>query len=397
MTGQQSPTSASGDQRVSSNRLSRRVFLAATAGTGAALAGCTGGGGGSGDGSGGGSGDDGDGGSGSTQGSPSESKPYAGETLTVSVWSGPYVDRFKKHVAKPFEQETGATVELVPGWSEIISKIKAAPSDDPPYDVTITDGYFYSQGRAEDLFMPVRYENVPKIDEVWEYLREFRPKKYGVPVDGQPLSISYSNDLENPPSTWWDLEPSDKLAMDGGFYIYSGQIGAFLADEKEGTKELYDESTHDAPFDALENLNVDIWYSSGSDIWQYLRQGSANIATYYGIGTALSVKEDQNLDISVTVPDKTGGYMDHWAVVRGTDQRDLGEELLNFMLRADIQTEWNKDNKAVMSNKNTEYTDRVDKEIPNTAEELESFQLPDWDYLSQYPEFYDKFKQLKSN
>jgi spermidine/putrescine transport system substrate-binding protein len=390
MTGQFDSDRAGSVDSATCKSLSRRVFLASTAGTGALLAGCTSGGGDDG-------GSDGGGDGGSTEGTPQGSKPFSGQTLKVSVWSGPYVERFRKHVADPFEKETGATVELVPGWSEIISKIKAAPEDSPPYDVTISDGYFYSQGRAEDLFMPVRYENVPNIDEVWEYLREFRPKKYGVPVDGQPLSISYSNDLENPPSTWWDLEPDQKLAMDGGFYIYSAQIGAFLADEMEGTKELYDESTHDAPFDALDNLNVDIWYSSGSDIWQYLRQGSADVATYYGIATALNVKEEQNLDISVSVPDKTGGYMDHWSVVRGTDNRDLGEALLNFMLRADIQTGWNKDNKAVMSNKNTEHTEQVDKHIPNTAAEIEKFRLPDWDYLSQYPEFYDKFKKLKSN
>lgn len=390
MTRKTDSDRTSSAESTSSKRLSRRVFLAGSAATGALLAGCTGDGGDGGGGDGGGDG-------GSTAGSPDSSKPFSGQTLKVSVWSGPYVDRFRKHVADPFEKETGATVELVPGWSEIISKIKAAPKDDPPYDVSVTDGYFYSQGRAEELFLSVRYDNVPHFEEVWPHFKEFRPKEFGVPVDGQPSSITYHNDVSNPPSKWSDLEPGDKLAMDGGFYIYPGQVGALLSDEKPGTEEFYSESTHDAPFQALQDLNVDIWYSSGSDIWQYLRQGSAQIAQYYGIGTALSVKEEKNLDISVTVPEKTGGYMDHYTVVRGTDNRELGEKLLDFMLKPDIQTEWNKDNKAVMSNKNTEYTDRVDEEIPNTPEDFENFNLPDWDYLSQYPEFYEKFKKLKSN
>ncbi|MFC4540580.1 PotD/PotF family extracellular solute-binding protein [Halosolutus amylolyticus] len=361
---------ASKTDRTSTDRIGRRGFLAASgAGSVAAFAGCLTGGG------------DGSGGD---------------ETLRVAAWSGSYTDRFDEAVAKPFEEETGMTVEVLPRWSEIISQIRAAPADDPPYDVTVTDGFFYHEGRSDDLFEPVRYDNVPNIDEVFPYLREFRTDEYGVPVDGDPTSLAYLTEAVSEFSGWSDLTEISGLTMEGGFYVYPLQVGALMADEYEGDGELYDESTHDIVFENLRELDVARWYDSGADAWEFMRQGIADAAQYYGYQTAYDAREEQDLDLEVTIPDETGGFFNHYCVVRGTSNRDMAEEFLNHMLDAEVQTNWSEISGEVRSNQNTEYPDDVEEMIPTTEEELKNVSFPDWEQLSEFSgDLSERFEELK--
>ena len=174
-----------------SGRIGRRTFIrTGTAATVLGLAGCTA--------------TDEDG-----EGTGTETKPTgddtesgsnttakAGEdaiTLRVSVWSGNYANFFEDTVKQLYEEETGNTLEVIPGWNEIISKIKAAPENNPPYDVSVTDGYFYHQGMADDLFMEIDYDNVPNIDNVYPCLTDFWTTDCGIPTDRSPISIIYNS------------------------------------------------------------------------------------------------------------------------------------------------------------------------------------------------------------
>lgn len=356
-------------------RTGRRRFLAAAAGgTTAALAGCAAvfGGGGGGDG-------------------------FEGETLRVSVWSGVYADYFNETVKPMFEEETGANIKAIPGWSEIISKIESAPEDDPPYDVTVTEGQFYFLGRNSDLFEQVPVDEMSNLEDVYPYLKEFRTHEYGVPVDGAPVAIMYDESaLDWTPEEWTDLQQQEaKTAMDGGFYVYPTHIGAIVADEKPGIQEMYDENTHDVPFEVLGEMNIDTWYSSGAERWNYIKQGVINLVqSYYGVAQG-KARDEEN--ISVVLPDVTTGYFDHYCVVRGTDKRDLGFEFLDFLLRDDVQTEWTQSNNNLMSNSNVEYSDLAKDVYPQSNDEYGNFKFPDWNYLSDYStEFSERFKRLKS-
>ena len=79
-------------------------------------------------------------------------KRFKGQKLTVTCWSGPYTQDFKKAFAEPFMKASGATVIVTPGWSEFISKIKASPEDKPPYDVFMADGWNYIAAMNIDRF-----------------------------------------------------------------------------------------------------------------------------------------------------------------------------------------------------------------------------------------------------
>ncbi|MFK5954227.1 MAG: hypothetical protein QM498_14305, partial [Desulfobacterium sp.] len=58
-------------------------------------------------------------------------KRFKGQKITVTCWSGPYAESFKKAFVNPFMKQSGAVILVSPGWSEFMSKIKASPEDRP--------------------------------------------------------------------------------------------------------------------------------------------------------------------------------------------------------------------------------------------------------------------------
>ncbi|WP_340100549.1 extracellular solute-binding protein [Salinibaculum salinum] len=323
-------------------------------------------------------------------------------TLRVATWSGPYTERFRNKIKKPYEEETGNTLKCIPGYSEILSKIEAAPKDKPPYDVTVADDYFYFQGKQSGLFQEINHDNIPNYEEVFPVLKDIRTDdhKYGVPVEGNPNAIAYSENLESPPKKFSHFVEDDRgldISLSDGFYIYPLQTGAIVADEAEGTGELYDEQYHDAPFNAIKEMNITKWFTSGAQIWELFRNDIINTAQYYWATAAYQSRTNDDLNLNVVVPEVTGGYFDDYCLVRGSDKKEQTEEFLNFLLRADVQTEWSKTSWEIKSNKNAEYPDFVSETIPTTNEELKGLQLPDWGYLSDYSsDFSERMKTLKS-
>lgn len=337
-----------------------------------------------------------DGGSGTTAGDTTTSRPFEGETLRVATWSGAYGESFESTVVKRYEEETGANIELSLVWSEVLSKIRAAPEDDPPYDLTVADGFFYYTGHQEGLFQEVNYDNVPNIDTVYSYLREFWTTDYGVPTDGAPMAIINSTNVDATPTNWSEFSQAEKLGMEGGWWVYPAIIAALASDERDAAEELYNESSHDKVWQSLSEFDVEVWYDSGSQVWEQFRQGLVDHSQGY-YGTALTKSKDEELEIEPVLPEVTSGFFDHYCPVRGTDKQEMGEHFLNFMLEADVQTEWTKSSNNLMANKDVEYGENVAEDYPSSNEDYKTFHFPDWPYLSDYAsDFNERFSQIKS-
>lgn len=363
------------------NGKNRRTVLLSMAGASASLlAGCSGE-----------SNRDGKDGSGGT------STKTTGKTLKVAVWSGQYHTYFKNTIKRMYEEETGATVTLVPGWSAIISKIKSAPEDDPPYDIAVTEGQMYKQARAENLFLKIRKKNVPNLKKVYPYVENLRSTEYAAPFDGAPVGVMYNNrKIDYDITDWQTLIDNDtRLTMDGGFYAYTILIAAIVADKMTGVREIYNKRYHDVPFEKVGDFNATSFYSTGAERWQQMQLRIANAAqSYFGVSMGRKAENDW---ISVTLPETTTGYYDHYGVVRGTDKREMAEHFLDFMLRTDVQNEWGKASHQLLANKNAEHSQVAQEAgFPSNNEEYKDFHFPDYEYLSEYSsEFSERFEKLK--
>lgn len=324
---------------------------------------------------------------------------FEDQTLRVVVWSGSYKTNFEETVKPLYEEQTGGTLQVTGGWSEILSKIKAAPENDPPYDVAIVDGNFYYNGNADDLFLPVRYENVPNRENIYPYLRDFRTDEFGVPIDGGPMAIVWTDDLGWEPSSFKDFS-TDKgananLAMEGSGFEYPLHIAAIASDEKEGAQELYDDSTREAVWDTLAGFDVDSWYSGGAKLWENFRNGTSNLGQWYmGTGYAEASERD---DWHIHFPEQTVAYYDHFCVVRGTSNRAMAEHFLDFLASAEAQTEWATKTANLFSNKNVQYPEPFNEWYPSTNEEYQKIAMFDWDYLIEYnADLSERFKEFKT-
>ncbi|EMA36862.1 ABC transporter substrate-binding protein [Halobiforma nitratireducens] len=314
---------------------------------------------------------------------------FEGETLRVMVWSGNYGDRFEEEVKRLYEHETGVTLEVERGWGEVLERIREAPEDDPPYDVTITEGSFYLAGRNEGLFEPIRAENVPNLEDTMEFYREFRPTEYGVPVDGAPCTLIYREDLDFEPTSWSDMvsPPSDVgIGVDYGFWAFPLHAVAVGMDEADGANELYT-GQGEMVLERLGEMDVTGWATSGEEIWDLFEAGEIDLAQFYFEQTHYDIDFQEGLS-HVTPPDSPA-FVNHWCVVRGTEKRDLAEHFLNFLLDADIQSQWAQLTPSLFTNRDVTYPSNLDEWLPTSSEEAAQFAFPDWEAFNEDWELYE--------
>jgi spermidine/putrescine transport system substrate-binding protein len=337
-------------------------------------------------------------GTGAAEGADAEDlrQRFEGQKLVVTAWSGPYVEHWTETFVPEFEALTGAKIEVVPSWTEIPSKIKAAPADDPPFDVTIGDGSVYYTAKEDNLFEPIRPENIPNMDEIFPALLELQPVTdgYGVPFDGSYASIIHTPDVEL--TSWgdfWKPEFKGKIALDTNFYysIYAA-VFALGLDPREA---LTDPEKIDQVFAKMGELAPSVlkWYESGGEFYGLLERGELKAGYYYA--DTMVGEVSQRLNLKGAIPtDGQIGYIDYYFVVRGTKQRDLAEAFINFIISEKKQQEWLENNWSSIVNKNVELPEGTDTNLAGlvavTNEQWAAWHDYDWDIFMQDWDMWDQ-------
>lgn len=324
--------------------VSRRGLLAAGGTTAAlAVAGCTGGGG--------------------------------GGPLTVSTWSGTNQAVFEETIKPMYEEETGNSLQVVGNWSNILGKIRQSPSDDPPFDLTVGSTRDHYLGNQDDLWEPIRYDNIPNAETVKPALDENIVSDDGVPVAYGIMGYAYDEDaVDFQPESWSDLvteEAAENVALPGSYFLNTVLMGAIVADEAPMAGELYDESQRDAIFETLAEMPVSKFYSGAQDMWTAISQGIADMGQYFYAYTVAKGRETEEMNVGVHVPDRTVGYIDHYQVARGTSNRTQAEEFIDFLLREDVQTAYADAFNLGMANENASYPEATREQVPLGNDELD--------------------------
>ena len=363
---------------------SRRAALSAIGAGVAGLSGCLGGG------------DGGDGGDGATAGSPDSSAPFRNQTLRVSTWSGANATVFQEEIKPAYEEATGGTVEIVPGWSEILAKIRAAPADDPPYDLTVTGDRQHYLGLQSDLWEPIDVTGLDNAARIKEPL--LREDPISVPVAYGVMCHAYDESaVEETPGPWADLLTSDEdVALPGAYWSNSMQMAAIASDEMPFDEELYGPDGHDAIFETLRTIDADKYYTGAQDLWTAIQEGVATTGQYF---FAYSQKKSETADmqIGINVPTETTGYIDDYHAVRGTDRLDMATDFLDFLLTPEIQETYAESFNMGMATTDVEYPDATSESVPLTPAELEDVSFLEWSDLAEYSEtLTERFNALKS-
>ncbi len=315
-------------------------------------------------------------------------RPYEGQTLTVSTWSGPFGKYYTEAVVKPFEEWSGAKVTVVPGWSELVTKIIAAPPDNPPYDVLLGEGRLYTQARINNLILPLNLDNIPRHKDIYTALKKLPGyvAGYGVPYQGSPVAIVYRHDkIPFTPSSWNDFlrkEGQGRLCLDRAWWFENFFIAAYLMGQENPTAEWIVDNL-DAIFETIKTKiapNIKKWYQGGSDLFAYMEQGEVWMGTYYA--GSVYQKMLAGMPIKLVFPKEgTNGYYDYLMVVRGTKKKEMAEAFINFALQPEIQSEFVKKQFNSVSNKYAEIPEDLKWLIFDTEEEYDNFSIFVWDKI----------------
>lgn len=367
----------------SGRQATRRTLLAAGAGAVAGLSGCLGGGGG---------------GGGTTTGTVESSAPFRNKTLRFSTWSGTNTTVFREEIKPKYEEKTGGTLEIVPGWSEILAKIRAAPADSPPYDLTVTGDRQHYVGLQSDLWEQIDFDSLDNADAIKDNL--LREDPVSVPLAYGVMCYAYDEAaIGFNPGPWADLTTkAEDAALPGSFFTNSLQMASIVSQEMEFDQELYSPEGHDAIFETLKQIDTAKFYTGAQDMWTAIDQGIANLGQYF---FAYSLKKSQNtdsMDIGLHVPEQTTGYIDDYHLVRGTSRREMAHDFLDFMLTPEMQTTYAQNFNMGMANPEAEYPDATLENVPLDNEALQNVSFLEWADVAQYAEtLSERFNELKSN
>ncbi len=313
-------------------------------------------------------------------------KPFEGQTLSVSTWSGPFSKHYTAAIVKPFEQWSGAKVTVVPGWSELVTKIIAAPPDQPPYDVLLGEGRIYTQARINNLILPINFDNVPNHKDIFPALKRYSgyQERYGVPYQGGTVALVYLPEkVPFKPTSWKDFvrpEVKGKITFDRAWWLENFYVAAYVMGQERITGKWIVDHLDEIleTFKTRLAPNVKIWYKGGADLYAYLEQGEVWMSPFY-TGTA-NQKKKAGMPINFIFP-KEGfnGYYDYQMLVRGTKKRELAEAFINFALRPEIQSDFVRRQFNSVSNRYATVPDEVKWFIMDTNEEYEKFSAFDWE------------------
>lgn len=323
----------------SQSDVSRRSFIrttgvAATATT--ALSGCIGGGGDGGDGGG------GDSSNGATTGT---SGNQLADEITFYSTGGSWARKMDEALITPFQKEFGVTVNLETygNPSAMLSKIKAGKAEVDA--MLMTDPPLY-QGIKDDIWAPLRTENIPNIDR----LRTLKPSEvpydpgeeiHHVPNTYGAYGLVYNTEkVSSEPKSWSDLYGGSLNGKLGLSQFTSSVVGTAALDLGFDINEFAkDDAKVKKVWDRVEKQNENMyqWWDSATTA-QQLYTNESILAGNFWVGRTRVLNNENDVPVKYTLPENGAvGYASVWAVNSNIEdpKRYTCEKLLNYILADD--------------------------------------------------------------
>lgn len=322
-------------------------------------------------------------------------RPFEGHTLRVAAWSGPYARSIREYFVPRFEEATGATVEILDEWTEQVDKILAAPADQPPFDLSIGEGYLMCYGLQNDVWLEVDYSKIPRADEVYPWYREADEIDCEDDAYGVPFGYGYSvlgfreSDLGFRPTSWADLwrpQAQGKIALDQAFFNYGLAPAAQIQGIDPAALAAGPEM--DAVMAKTAELDVTLWYTAEAQVVNAFQTGDVAIAQMYIEGAQQLAEEDPGFDF--IIPEEGSmGWIDYYMIVRGTKEIDLAHAFIDHLLDPDLQSRFAEDHLYWMANQDAAIPERRAELFPKTNEELAE-RAHMFDYDVWIPHYFDE-------
>jgi spermidine/putrescine-binding protein len=331
---------------------------------------------------------------------PSPSDPH---TLRVFVYAGNHERVVPKVFVPAFEAKAGARVALDAGWWDAIARLKAAPKDNPPFDLMITDAKQGYPAAREGLFGKLNLDNIPSCRNLapaaldnWIY-----QQGYGVTYPDSAMTLAYRPDSVGfTPSRWDDLVRDDvnhKIALYDSFYMSLYTFAAMKA-AREGTSgtahEAVERDLDGVMAFAKENRDrVAFWWPTSTDMLAGLSHKDSVMGNMHSPEMLRALREQPEL--AAVAPEQDRAFVQvFWAVPAGAPKKDLAEAAIDMIFGEDMQLAFARQGSAAAVPavaRQVAAEDPVWKRIyPSTDEQFQSLRyypydayFKDWDRIHE--------------
>ena len=265
-------------------------------------------------------------------------KPYAGKTLTLSMFAI-MTDEYQELVLDQFEEMTGCEIVMETGSAaERFAKIQNNPNSG--IDVILLSQQSANQGYEQGLFEEIDYTRLPNADQLVSSAQKFVDRHQAPPYELSQLGIIYDPSVVNAEDIqeYTDIfkpEFKESVAIPGITSTY-GPVMVDIASRKAGVDFMEDGGA--AAFKALEELKPNLVqvYSSSSEIKNMFATGEISVALAGNFAYSML---GENTDLVWFVPE-SGGYVDFntMNILKSSENKDLAYEFLNYMMELETQT-----------------------------------------------------------
>lgn len=301
---------------------------------------------------------------------------FEGQTLVVTSYGATWEEFMRSQILPPFEQATGATIELAVGLStEWMTQLRAAGVDDPPFDVVIANETYISTGRLEGYFESLPVDRVPNLENVHESLR--MPDDVGVLALLAPIGIGYMTERAEitEPVSWNDL-PN----FLPGLGIYNASNSA-CAQHIMMMGEILtgDYKNWEPGFDWIrDNLREARQSDFSGDMESLLTIGEVNV----GLLDSPAVARLKGQEVAIDWVGPEEGLLlfeQNTNVTVGSQRKDLAYSFVNYWLGTDVQRKFVEAYYWTPANTQVQIPEGLADVIPLNATNMDRVKL--WDYV----------------
>ncbi|OWZ83173.1 ABC transporter substrate-binding protein [Natranaerobius trueperi] len=311
------------------------------------------------------------------------------DTLVISTW-GFNEDIFWENVFTPFEEEHDVEIELVVGNnSERLNEVRmrAEEGQDQVVDVIYLAENYAIQGRNDGLFAEINRENIPNLEEIYEIGQAPLGEEYGPAYTIGSYGLVYdSEEVDMEVESWtdlWNEEFEGRVSMPE-INTTAGPLNVVIAAEDKQGVTIQDE---DEAFEALKDLDENVleYYGRSSELVNMFTQGEVLIA---GVQDFAFEGIKDGLPSAEWVDPVEGTFVNRNVVnvVEGTENQELAEEFINFLLSEEVQERNALDKLDSPINKNVELTEEEAEGLTYGEDVIESLRTTDSDYIVEHTE-----------
>lgn len=143
--------------------------------------------------------------------------PAIADEITINSFGGAYEEAHRACVITPFEEATGATVNVITSYSADAFAQLRAQRDAPQYDVIHFSGGQEIVGAQEGLLLPMTEDMVPNLANVYDFAKEGIASGEGPAYQIAAIGLVYAEgQMPEAPTSWADLlnpEYSEHLVL----------------------------------------------------------------------------------------------------------------------------------------------------------------------------------------